>query len=55
VGGDDIQNLALACHGCNGAKYNKIEATDPATGATVPLFHPRQQRWLTVSPGARIF
>lgn len=44
-GEDEIENLALACPGCNGAKYNKIESIDPATGATVALFHPRQQRW----------
>ncbi len=44
-GDDEAENLALCCPGCNGAKYNKVEALDPATGALVPLFHPRQQRW----------
>jgi hypothetical protein len=44
-GEDEIENLAFACLGCNGAKYNKIEAYDPATGAHVPLFHPRRQNW----------
>lgn len=45
AGDDEIENLALACFGCNGAKYNKTTAIDPATGTSVPLFHPRQQRW----------
>ena len=44
-GEDEIENLALSCPGCNGAKYNKIEGIDPATGATIAFFHPRQQRW----------
>ena len=38
-------NLALACQGCNGHKHTKTEGRDPVTGATVPLYHPRQQRW----------
>jgi hypothetical protein len=38
-------NLAWACQGCNNHKYNKAEARDPVTGAMVPLFHPRRQRW----------
>jgi hypothetical protein len=38
-------NLALACQGCNNHKYAKTEAVDPATGAVVPLFHPRRDRW----------
>lgn len=45
-GGKTVQNnLALVCQGCNGAKYNKITASDPVTNLAVPLFHPRQQRW----------
>lgn len=39
------ENLALACLGCNGHKHAKTEAPDPVTGKSVPLFHPRQQRW----------
>jgi hypothetical protein len=38
-------NLALACQGCNGSKYNKTHALDPATGRRVPLFHPRRDNW----------
>ena len=40
-----LDNLALVCQGCNGAKYNKITAFDPITSRTVPLFHPRQHPW----------
>ncbi len=38
-----IDNLAFACQGCNGHKYNKIEEFDAVTGRKVALFHPRQQ------------
>jgi hypothetical protein len=44
-GGNDPDNLALACQGCNNHKFTKIEAFDPATGLSVALFHPRLQRW----------
>jgi hypothetical protein len=40
-----LDNLALACQGCNNHKYNKTEARDPVTGVIVPLYHPRRQRW----------
>ena len=39
------ENLALACQGCNGHKAAKAAAIDPETQTSVPLFHPRQQRW----------
>lgn len=39
------ENLALACQGCNGHKAAKVTAVDPETQTSVPLFHPRQQRW----------
>lgn len=38
-------NLAFACQGCNNHKYNRTHGTDPATGETVAMFHPRGQRW----------
>jgi hypothetical protein len=41
-----LDNLALACTGCNGHKGVKIQAPDPESDAMVPLFHPRQQRWI---------
>jgi hypothetical protein len=45
-GGVDVSaNLALSCQGCNNRKYISIEALDPVSGETVPLYHPRQQRW----------
>jgi hypothetical protein len=44
-GSDELDNLALACGGCNGRKYNKTESIDTATGRTTPLFHPRQDDW----------
>ena len=40
-----LDNLALACQGCNGHKYVKTHGVDPASGERVPLFHPRRQRW----------
>ena len=40
-----LDNLALVCQGCNGAKYNKITAFDPITNRVVPIFHPRQHQW----------
>jgi 5-methylcytosine-specific restriction endonuclease McrA len=44
-GGDDLDNLALACWNCNNHKRQATEALDPETNQTVPLFHPRQQSW----------
>ena len=44
-GGNDLNNLALSCSGCNGRKYNKTEAPDPTDGAMAPLFNPREQQW----------
>lgn len=38
-------NLWLACLGCIRRKRGTIAATDPQTGAIVPLFNPRQQTW----------
>jgi len=44
-GQTSLDNLALACQGCNNHKYNKTEAADPITGEFAPLYHPRQQKW----------
>lgn len=44
-GTNELDNLASACSGCNGRKYNKTEAPDPTNGTIVPLFNPRGQRW----------
>jgi HNH endonuclease len=46
LGGDDSEdNLALACHRCNGRRYNFIDGIDPETQAPVALFNPRQDLW----------
>src|SRR5262245_34421509 len=39
------ENLAWACQGCNNHKYTKTTGRDPISGGTVPLFHPRRDRW----------
>jgi hypothetical protein len=44
-GTDEDGNLALACHRCNGRRYNFLDGTDPETQAVVPLFNPRQDDW----------
>lgn len=44
-GSDDLDNLAYACGGCNGHKYNKVEGIDLVNSKTVPLFHPRNDEW----------
>lgn len=41
-----LTNLALACFHCNRRKSAQQTGLDPASGVVVPLFHPRQQRWL---------
>lgn len=40
-----LDNLALACSGCNGHKYDKREALDPLTQSPAPLFNPRHDVW----------
>jgi 5-methylcytosine-specific restriction endonuclease McrA len=40
-----LDNLALACQGCNSHKYNKTRASDPFSKQQVEIFHPRNQRW----------
>jgi hypothetical protein len=45
-GGETVlANLALACPRCNAAKWRRITAADPGSGALVPLFDPRTQVW----------
>ena len=45
-GGDtSLDNLALACQGCNNHKYNQTRSDDPVTHQLVDLLHPRKQRW----------
>lgn len=40
-----LDNLALACPGCNGHKYAKTHAPDPVDGVVVLLYHPRKHNW----------
>ena len=44
-GGDTEDNLALACHRCNGRRYNFMDGIDPETQESTPLFNPRQNHW----------
>ena len=44
-GGDDPQNLALACVDCNLHKGTNLTGIDPNTGAVTDLFNPRRDRW----------
>ena len=44
-GTDEMDNLALACQGCNNRKYTSIEAIDPVTGEIVSLYNPRRNQW----------
>jgi HNH endonuclease len=44
-GGDDPENLCLACPTCNLSKSRATSALDSITGMIVPLFHPRRQQW----------
>jgi hypothetical protein len=41
-----LENLAYSCGGCNGHKYNKIEAPDPADNKLAPLYNPRRDAWI---------
>jgi hypothetical protein len=40
-----MDNLALSCSGCNGHKYDRVEAYDPFSQSLTPLYHPRQHIW----------
>lgn len=44
-GGDDLENLALSCQGCNNRKYVAVSAADPVSGEVVPIYNPRQHSW----------
>lgn len=45
-GSNDESNLWLCCPICNRHKSDKIEAIDPQSGQSEPLFNPRLQNWL---------
>lgn len=44
-GGDDSENLALACVDCNLRKGPNLAGIDPETESMTPLFNPRTDRW----------
>jgi hypothetical protein len=44
-GGNDLENLCLACPTCNLSKATATAAPDPETQETVALFNPRTQTW----------
>ena len=44
-GGNDLDNLCLACATCNLGKAKATRAHDPLTDEELPLFNPRQQLW----------
>lgn len=44
-GNTTLENLALACQGCDNFKFIKTEARDPLSGKSVSLYHPRNQKW----------
>lgn len=46
-GTNDLDNLALSCHGCNKHKYNKMFGFDHETGLLSPLYNPREDDWKT--------
>jgi hypothetical protein len=44
-GGDDADNLCLACDRCNAYKGPNLTAIDPVTNSVSELFHPRRHSW----------
>jgi len=44
-GATTADNLAFACPSCNRYKGARSHAREPQTGRSVPLFHPRRQKW----------
>ncbi|HEY6330085.1 MAG TPA: HNH endonuclease signature motif containing protein [Blastocatellia bacterium] len=46
-GGDDFENLALACFHCNRRKWDTSTSGDlpPGIEPSIPIFNPRKDRW----------
>ena len=44
-GASDLDNLALACQGCNNHKYTKLSGFDLVAKIDIDLFHPRLDIW----------
>ena len=45
LGGDELENLAWACHRCNGYKGPNLTSIDSETGDLVTLYRPRTDLW----------
>ena len=41
-GSSTVDNLPWSCPSCNLHKFDRIDATDPESGLTIPLFHPHR-------------
>src|SRR5689334_3163854 len=44
-GPSTLDNLAVACPGCNLHKSDRTHVIDPDSSSTVPLFNPRTDLW----------
>jgi hypothetical protein len=44
-GETSLDNLCLSCPSCNRHKGARQAVSDPETGESVPLYHPRHQVW----------
>jgi hypothetical protein len=44
-GSDELDNLALACHSCNGHKYQKQLVLEIGRRRFIRIFNPRRDRW----------
>jgi hypothetical protein len=44
-GPSTLDNLALACSGCNSAKSAQVDGFDPVGEQTAPLYNPRRDAW----------
>lgn len=44
-GGDEPNNLALACRNCNERRSNLMDFVDPLTNEEIPIFNPRDDLW----------
>ena len=44
-GNNELENLALACDGCNTNKWGYSEWVDPETNISELLFNPREDSW----------
>lgn len=44
-GTNDLENLALACQGCNGHKSAKTESFDEISQTTASFYNPRKDAW----------